>query len=116
LKVSKSGAQRIRRNDPDWRELVTEYDIGGVMMADDGAVERYLARKRERGEAAKQLPPVRRKRGRPPKVRTTTLLSPDRVINNRKAASSAEAEIMAKRQRERDEAEAAKKREEAEAQ
>jgi len=72
LNVSKSSAQRLRRNDPDWRELVVEFDIGGVAMADDDDIDRYLARKRERGEAAKQQPPVRRKRGRPPKVIVTT--------------------------------------------
>jgi hypothetical protein len=95
LNVSKSSANRARRDDPDWKELVTEYDVAGVTMADEDAIERYLARKRERGEAAKQQPPVRRKRGRPPKVRTTTLLPPDRVINNREATSSTEAEAEA---------------------
>ena len=52
LNVSKSSAQRLRRNDPDWRELVTEFDVAGVTMADEDDIERCLARKRERGEAA----------------------------------------------------------------
>ena len=71
LNISKSSAQRLRRNDPDWIELVVEYDLGGVLMADTDEIERFIARKRERGEAAKLQPPVKRKRGRPPKVRIT---------------------------------------------
>lgn len=69
LKISKSSAQRLRRDDPDYKELCVEYDIAGVTMLDDASIERFLARKRERGEAAKQQTRVPRKRGRPPKLR-----------------------------------------------
>ena len=77
LNISKS-IQRLRRHDADWHELVVEFDLAGVTMADDDDIERFLARKRERGEAAKQQPPVQRKRGRPPKVRITVIPPPAR--------------------------------------
>jgi hypothetical protein len=72
-RISKSSANRVRKDDPDYRELVTEYEVGGVTMVDDEALARFDARKLERGEIAKQRSPVKRKRGRPPKVRVAPL-------------------------------------------
>jgi hypothetical protein len=71
LQVSKPTVFRIRRSDPDYLELVVEYDIGGVTMADEDRLEAYVARKRERAEADKiaTAQPLKRKPGRPRKVR-----------------------------------------------
>lgn len=70
LNVSKPTGYRIRRDDPDYRELVVEYAVGGVTMADEDRLAAYVARKRERAEAEKlaAAKPPKRPVGRPRKV------------------------------------------------
>ena len=68
--MSKPTAYRICRDDPDYLELVIEYDVGGVTMADEDRLEAYVTRKRERAEAEKSAAaqPPKRKPGRPRKI------------------------------------------------
>lgn len=67
--VSPASVFRIRRDDPDYREIMVEFDVGGVTMGDEDREALYIARKRERAEAVKAAAaqPLKRRVGRPRK-------------------------------------------------